>query len=416
MLTENLQKKYNLIKEYAEGGQSVTFLVEKDSIKYIIKIPKSVSLSKERRFRLEREIKALELMNGFGVPKLHDYSSEEEVYIVMDFISGLTLNEFVEKNTLDLKTSVLIVTSLCEIIEEAHKIGLYHRDLKPDNIIIENTTNRPFIIDFGICWLDDNSSFKTKKGIELGNRFLRLPELAKGTDVTVSASDITFLVGILFYLVTKHQPNILLNEEGLQPHKRSEVRDLEVLSNNILKKIFDKGFTYEVSLRYSTASELKEDLNKILLPMTTENLDFDASKKLDELFNDEFYKKKRANIEIIKECHNLFLSNYQQSLNASLNYGGNNANFSEETRSVETSMFVVQRGTSEPNVRFYLVSKFNDNFDIVYLTYGTETFNDQVSHTIKETTKMETLYPEIGKLLAENTMNELLPKIQSGLR
>ncbi len=62
---------------------------------------------------------------------------------------------------------------------------------------------------------------KLKKGVELGNRFLRLPELSKGTDVTVSSSDITFLVGILFYLVTNQHPHILLNEDGLQPHKKT---------------------------------------------------------------------------------------------------------------------------------------------------------------------------------------------------
>ncbi len=73
------------------------------------------------------------------------------------------VNEYVEKNSVDLKTSVSIVFSLCEIMEQAHNIGLYHRDLKPDNIIIEEQSNLPIIIDFGICWLSDDTSFKTKK-------------------------------------------------------------------------------------------------------------------------------------------------------------------------------------------------------------------------------------------------------------
>lgn len=219
MLPLKLQQKYTLLKEYAQGGQSQTILVQKEDKKYIVKIPKASSLSKERKFRLEREIKALELMNGFGVPKLYDYSIEDEVYIVMDFIPGLTLNEYIDKKSIYLESAVSLVILLCEIIEKAHNIGLFHRDLKPDNIIIEEQSDNPIIIDFGICWLNDNLSFKTKKGIELGNRFLRLPELSKGTDITVSSSDITFLVGILFYILTKHQPYILLNEDGLQPIK-----------------------------------------------------------------------------------------------------------------------------------------------------------------------------------------------------
>src|SRR5665647_641619 len=346
MLPLKLQKEYRIIKEYAEGGQSRTILVDKNDKQYIVKVPKAHSLSKERKFRLEREIKALELMNGFGVPKLHAYSTEDEVYIVMDFIPGLTLNEYVEKNNVDLETSVSLVISLCDIIEQAHKIGLFHRDLKPDNIIIDQQSNLPVIIDFGICWLSDDLSFKTKMGVELGNRFLRLPELAKGTDITVSSSDITFLVGILFYLATNHHPHILLNEDGLQPHKRTDVKNLEVLSNKVLKEIFEKGFTYEVSLRYSTAQELKEDLKKILLPMANDETDFDASKRLDEIFSNEFYKKKRTNSEAINNCHQIFLTQYRQAIHKSLVYGGSGPNFNEKTRIVETRMFLVQTGTS----------------------------------------------------------------------
>lgn len=416
MLPIKLKEDYTLIKEYAEGGQSRTILVEKENKQYIVKVPKATVLSKERKFRLEMEIKALELMNGFGVPKLYDYSVENEVYIVMEYIPGLTLNEYVQKEVIEIETAVSISIELCEIIEKAHSIGLFHRDLKPDNIIIQEKTNNPIIIDFGICWLSEETSFKTPKGIELGNRFLRLPELSKGTYTTVSSSDITFLVGIFFYLLTKNQPYILLNENGLQPHKREEVEKMEVLSNKYLKGVFDKGFTYEVFLRYSTAEELKEDLEKILLPMTNENTDDEASSKLDELFNNEFYKKKKASIEMIKNCHQVFLSNFGQKINKSLVNGGNGPNFNEQNRTVETQMFLLQSGTSDPRVHFHLNSMFNETFDIITTSYGTEKMNGQANHTIKEITKMETIYAEIGIILAENTMNELLPKIQAGLK
>ncbi|MES2654693.1 MAG: protein kinase [Bacteroidota bacterium] len=416
MLPLKLQKEYTLLKEYAQGGQSQTILVSKGDKKYIVKIPNVPSLSKERKFRLEREIKALELMNGFGVPKLYDYSIEDEVYIVMDFIPGLTLNEYVENKYIDLESAVSLVISLCEIVEKAHNIGLFHRDLKPDNIIIEEQSGNPIIIDFGICWLSDDLSFKTRKGIELGNRFLRLPELSKGTDITVSSSDITFLVGILFYLLTKYQPYILLNEDGLQPHKRKDVKDLEVLSNKILKEIFEKGFTYEVFLRYSTAKELKEDLHKIFVPMTNDNIDIDASKRFDEIISSDFYKKKKTNIEVIKNSHQIFLNKYNEKIHESLICGGSGPNVNEKNRTIETMMFLLQNGTTEPMVRFYLNSQFDETFDIITSSYGTENFSGQEYHTIKETTKIENIYPEIAKVVAERTMNELLPKIQAGLK
>jgi serine/threonine protein kinase len=102
MLPKKLIPEYKLLKEYAEGGQSKTFLVEKNSINYIVKVPKDSKLSTERKFRLEREIKALELMDGKGVPKLIDFSISKEIYIIMEFVPGKTLSEFKELYNLDL--------------------------------------------------------------------------------------------------------------------------------------------------------------------------------------------------------------------------------------------------------------------------------------------------------------------------
>jgi len=412
MLPKKLNTEYTLLKEYFEGGQSKTFLVEKDQKKYIVKVPKSSKLSSERKFRLEREIKALELMNGIGVPKLYDFSLSEDIYIIMDFIPGKTLSEFIVSNKVDLDNAIDLIKSICDVIEKAHKIGLFHRDLKPDNIIISDLTNKPIVIDFGICWLIDDKTFKTKKGIELGNRFLRLPELSKGTDVTVSTSDITFIVGLLFFLITKKQPHILLNENGEMPHQREEFKNLKVLENTILKQIFDRGFTYEVALRYQTPLELKLDLDKVLSNMENEEKSNNAIEKLDKVFNNDFYKKKKNHIEIISKCHKEFLTYFSKSTHKSLSYGGSGPNFAEGNRTVETKMFVLQSGTSEPKVQFYLLSKFNESYDLVISTYGTENFQEEQQHTIKENTKMSELYPKLGELIADKAMQELLPKIK----
>lgn len=412
MLSKKLNTEYKLLKEYFEGGQSKTFLVEKGQKKYIVKVPKSLKLSSERKFRLEREIKALELMNGIGVPQLYDFSLSEEIYIIMDFIPGKTLSEFIVSNKVDLDNAIDLIKSICDVIEKAHKIGLFHRDLKPDNIIISELTNKPIVIDFGICWLIDDKTFKTKKGIELGNRFLRLPELSKGTDVTVSTSDITFIVGLLFFLITKKQPHILLNENGEMPHQREEFKHLKVLENTKLKQIFDKGFTYEVALRYQTPIELKLDLDKVLSNMENEEKSNNAIEQLDKVFNNDFFKKKKSHIEIISKCHKEFLTYFSKSTHKSLSYGGSGPNFSEDSRTVVTRMFVLQSGTSEPKVQFYLLSKFNESYDLVKSTYGTENFQEEQEHTIKEKTKMNELYPKLGKLIADKAMEELLPKIK----
>lgn len=150
--------------------------------------------------------------------------------------------------------------------------------------------------------------------------------------------------------------------------------------------------------------------------MTNDQTDIDASKRLDEIFNNQFYKKKKTAIEVIKNHHQIFLAQYSQAIHKFLIYGGNGPNFNEKNRTVETSMFLVQTGTTEPMVHFYLHSQFNETFDTITSSYGTKSLNGQEYHTIKETTKMGSIYPEIAKVVAENTMNELLPKILAGLK
>lgn len=414
MLPEKLIEHYTLIREYAQGGQSQTFLVQKDDIQYIVKVPKSSNLSKERKFRLEREIKALQIMNGDGVPKLFDFSIDDEVFILMEYVPGPTFQEYVEKYSFTLEEGANLILSITAIVEKAHNLGLIHRDLKPDNVIISDYDGSPVIIDFGICWMNDDESFKTKKGVELGNRFLRLPELAKGTDVTVSASDITFLVGLLFFIITKRHPYLLLDENGEMPHYRAGVKDLELLSHKRLKQIFDKGFTHEVNLRYQTANELNTDLTNVRIE-TEEIKDGSASRKLEEIFNNDFYKKKDLNIEILKKCHQEFLQCYNQKILILLLYGGSGPNYNENTRTVETRMFLIRSNSTGPKVDFYLLSQFDENFDRVTSVYGTENFNGEQTHTTKEITKISTLYPEIAELIAEKSMDELYPKIKATL-
>lgn len=415
MIPARIREEYKVIKEYQEGGQSLTFLIEQNNQKYILKVPKDPNLSKEKKFRLEREIKALEMMEGNGVPKLHDFSIENETYIIMEYIPGPTLQEYIKGKPYDLIESVKIVLKLCETINNAHNFGLIHRDLKPDNIIINEATDEAIIIDFGICWLNDEFDFKTRKGQELGNRFLRLPELSKGTNVTISTSDITFLVGIFFFLLTNQHPNILLNEEGLQPQQRANVRKLPIWTNRYVDQIFEKGFTNEIANRFSTAQELKKELLKILNPMPEEEASKDGKNELDEIFQKKFFQQKEANIELIIKQHELFLDELNKHKHKELLIGGTNYNYSEKERSISTEMFLTKKNLNDFQVKFYLETFFDETFTRLIVKYGTEKIESEEHLTINELSKMNHLFPQLASLIIENLMKEFANKIRENL-
>jgi serine/threonine protein kinase len=327
----------------------------------------------------------------------------------MEFIKGKTLSEFCNGRPLEYKVAKCIFTKLLDIVGFAHSLGLYHRDLKPDNIIIREQDSLPIVIDSGICWFtngEEKPDFQTKTKIELGNRFLRLPELSKGSNVTISTSDITFLIGVFYFLLTGKSPNILLNESGELPHYREDSNKLKELKEwKFLRYLFDKGFTYELSLRYQTANELRNALTE--MEENSNNQPNTSKSALTETLKGQKIKKIDNAINIVKEAHKKFLDTYRGEILEELVYGGSGPNYSDKNRQVNTSMFLVRRGTSEPQVRFFLISEFDENFSIVNSQYGTVKHKFFKEHTINEKNRLMNDYANFGHQCAEMTMNEL---------
>lgn len=406
MLPDSIKNKYILEREYKSGGQSRTFLVSNVEGLYILKVPVSNNLSKERKFRLKREVEALKLLDGQGVPKLVDADIDNDVFMIMEYIKGKTLAEYVGGTPLSFNKAIEIFKKLIGIIHRAHTIGLYHRDIKPDNIIIREEDEEPVVIDFGICWLqNDEDDFKTKTSIELGNRFLRLPELSKGSNVTISTSDVTFLVGILFFMLSGEAPNILLNENGELPHQRHNLIIDKLLNRHrALSYIFDKGFAYDISLRYQTTAELNEAMDN--LNNNHNDIDYDIKEELRALMNDSFFQKQKERVDFIINLHHEFLNSFQRSLIPGLVTGGNGPNFYEDRSIVETQMYLVRTNTIAPQIWFHLFTKISGNNQLI-TSYGTNSIKRDVEHSLSEISKLEDDYRHFGAFCAVRTMKEL---------
>lgn len=184
-----------------------------------------------RRARFFREATAYDSFGVNGIPRLiesnaHHHADERFApFIVAEFIGGSTLRSWREaQSTVSLDTAVTITSVLLAILQACHANGCVHRDVKPDIIILEgNVPSRVWLLDFGISYHDlANTDFKTEDWQEVGNRFLRLPELsASSVSKQDPRSDICFAAGILFYVLTGDHPDVLEDSEGRLPHQRS---------------------------------------------------------------------------------------------------------------------------------------------------------------------------------------------------
>ena len=231
----------------------------------------------ERRMRFFREAAAYNTVRAKGVPRLIESNAhlhernEIEPYIATELINGPTLQQWRGCRCVDLGTAIEMTRSLLETLRHCHSQNLVHRDIKPENIILtEGNPARPVLLDFGLNFhaMPDVNSV-TEDGQEIGNRFLRLPELSAGSPLKQdSRSDLSFTAGIFFYVLTGQHPNILLDAEGRLPHQRREV--LKILKSTAgvrlaqLLSLFDSGFAPRIADRFSTADEMLASMRKLM--------------------------------------------------------------------------------------------------------------------------------------------------------
>lgn len=234
----------------------------------------------ERRYRAKQEADALHVLDGHGTPKLLDGNTEHwkdkevPLYVVLEWIAGQTLAKRVNGSPLPLDKALQIGQSLTEIVARCHELGIHHRDLKPDNVMLRGFQDEPILVDFGMSWTrptgNDEPEFQTKVAQEIGNRFLRLPENAPGHHLHDVRTDVTFLVGLLFYMITGAQPRVLRDAQGRMPHESFRDRiPAQVLDDarwERIRRLLNIGFQENPEHRIQSAQDLLALLSNLAPP------------------------------------------------------------------------------------------------------------------------------------------------------
>ena len=252
-------ENWESVQEYLGGGQGEAKRVSRKSDGQVGFL-KAIRMRNdpERRRRFFREATAYDTMESWGIPRLvesnaHLHNDPQAVpYIVTEFVEGPTLHQWRQPQSMvDLEIAVRTTRELLAILTMCHASGFVHRDVKPDNIILaECDPGRPVLLDFGLSFhKPTKNDLETEQGQELGNRFLRLPELSAGSSLKQDPrSDISFAAGILFFLLTGQHPNVLQDAEGRLPHQRSQVLEtLERVAGSSFHRLlglFDRAFAH----------------------------------------------------------------------------------------------------------------------------------------------------------------------------
>ncbi|AFZ10812.1 serine/threonine protein kinase (plasmid) [Oscillatoria nigro-viridis PCC 7112] len=272
------EERWETIRSIGGGGQGDTFLVKpKDSPTNdrpgVLKILKNQK-DPERRKRMHREVAALSTLDCPGIPRLIESNSDQfaadvPLYMVAEFVEGKTLSEILEPTQpMGIADAVNLVLKLLETIQYCHNLGIVHRDIKPDNIIIRrDDINDPVVIDFGISFneSDAGNTILTPAWQQLGNRFLALPELQVNSSMQRDPrADIAQCCGILFFAIAGSPPVTLLDCEGRMPHQRPESQKALARQPDgwlaKINRIFDRAFEFQIDYRWQSIPELQQAL------------------------------------------------------------------------------------------------------------------------------------------------------------
>jgi non-specific serine/threonine protein kinase/serine/threonine-protein kinase len=271
---------YEILHALGSGGMGTVYAAEQahPRRRVALKLLREGSLSERARRRFEYEAELLGRLRHPGIAHIYeagvaDSGSGAQPFLAMELVEGEPLAKWVALSNPSLQTKLELFVEICLAVQHAHERGVIHRDLKPDNILVEHD-GKPKVLDFGIAraiGADVGVATRlTEAGALIGTLSYMSPErLADDPDAIDTRSDVYSLGVILHELVTGRRPHAI---EGLPIGRAIEkirfqdpaplsattsvVRDLEI----IVGKAIDK----DPARRYASAAALADDVHRFL--------------------------------------------------------------------------------------------------------------------------------------------------------
>jgi serine/threonine protein kinase/tetratricopeptide (TPR) repeat protein len=278
--------RYKIIEKLGTGGMGAVYRVEDTNIGQDIAlklIKPDIASDKKTIERFRNELKTTRMISHRNVCRMFDLAETEGIfYITMEYVSGEDLKSFIRRSgKLDIPKAISIAKEVCEGLSEAHRLGVVHRDLKSNNIMIDKEGNAR-IMDFGIA-RSLRAKGLTGEGIIIGTPEYMSPEQAEATEVD-QRSDIYSLGVILYEMTTGQLPfegdtplSIAMKHKGEIPKDPKELNpQIREDFNRVILRCLEK----DKENRYQSAGEVQEELGNIERGMPITEKDIPKNKPL----------------------------------------------------------------------------------------------------------------------------------------
>lgn len=288
LIGKNINGRYKIIELIGGGGMSNVYLahdmiLDRDIAIKILRY--DFSNEEELRRRFQREALSTTSLAHPNIVNIFDVGEDGSLhYLVMEYVPGKTLKEYIiDHSPIAPERAVEIMKQLTSALAHAHHNQIVHRDIKPQNILMDKEGNVK-ISDFGIAMALSATSY-TQTNSVLGTVHYLSPEQARGGTAN-KKSDIYSLGIVMYELLTGKLPfsgesAVSIALKHLQtdtPSLRAIVPDLPQSLENVVMKATAKKMQY----RYQSADEMEEDLMTVLAPERLNEPKFKVPEDQDE--------------------------------------------------------------------------------------------------------------------------------------
>lgn len=270
---------YRILRLLGEGGMGSVFEAEQEHPRRTValKVIRSGILSAEMLQRFERESQALARLHHPGIAQVYeagaaDYGWGTQPFFAMEFIEGAPLDRYAKLHNLDTRQRLSLMIRVCEAVEHAHRRGVIHRDLKPGNILVDES-GQPKILDFGLARVTDSDvqvTRQTDMGQLLGTLAYMSPEQVLADPLAVDTRSDVYALGVILYeLLAGKLPYTMSRKlhEAVEAIREQDAAPLSAVSRlyrGDIETIVAKALEKDRERRYSSAAELAADLRRHL--------------------------------------------------------------------------------------------------------------------------------------------------------
>ncbi len=260
--------RYRIIRLLGEGGMGTVYEAEQEEPRRMValKVIKLGLASPDRLRRFRQESRALARLQHPGIAQIYESNTADtgfgpQPYFAMEFTRGLPQRQYAEVHQLNTRQRLALMGKVCEAVHHAHQRGLIHRDLKPGNILVDET-GQPKILDFGVARVtqteaqrdEEQPTLQTGLGQIVGTLAYMSPEQVLGDPIEVDTRSDVYSLGVILYeLLSGRLPYQVSQRqlpEAVHRIREEEPADLSSIDRNyrgdietIVRKALEKDKT-----------------------------------------------------------------------------------------------------------------------------------------------------------------------------